>query len=147
MRYCIQCGAPLQEDALFCPQCGAACAPAPSEPARDARTAEAAPAAETLRLCPRCGERLGAHQARCYRCGEATPVPGDPAPTPWYAQGWLWVSLVCGILVTTLYVGAFAAMVRGIVTDPGFRDEFRDAFYDSYYGHEDFHDDYEWPFN
>ena len=106
MRYCSQCGTPVDDQVGFCPQCGT---PLGTPQSSDSFSA---PAVQSERCCPRCSHRLGAHQWQCYECGQRTPVPGDPPPTPWYAQGWLWISLVFGALLCAAYIAGIIAFLR-----------------------------------
>src|SRR5262245_42180565 len=62
------CGAPLVDEARFCPVCGRS-------------------VGEATRPCPRCGNALSADAAFCPRCGEATGAQGVlEAPPPVAAE-------------------------------------------------------------
>ncbi len=86
-EYCPQCGAPLPENCLFCPSCGASCArpdaPAPQPPVPE----EAAPAPEESAPA----QEAAPSQEAAPAAQEATPepaggaVPPPPSPGPRYA--------------------------------------------------------------
>ncbi len=61
MRTCSNCGAPLDNDALFCTECGTKAAPMGMQ-------------------CPNCGAGIENNSAFCPECG--TPVRGTPATHP-----------------------------------------------------------------
>ena len=59
MRTCSNCGAPLDNDALFCTECGTKAAPIGMQ-------------------CPNCGAVVENNSAFCTECG--TPTSGSPIP-------------------------------------------------------------------
>lgn len=59
MRTCSNCGAPLDNDALFCTECGTKAAPIGMQ-------------------CPNCGAVIENHSAFCPECG--TKMGGSPIP-------------------------------------------------------------------
>lgn len=59
MRTCSNCGAPLDNDALFCTECGTKAAPIGMQ-------------------CPNCGAAVENNSAFCPECG--TPMGGSPVP-------------------------------------------------------------------
>ena len=61
MRTCSNCGAPLDNDALFCTECGTKAAPMGMQ-------------------CPNCGAGVESNSAFCPECG--TPIAGTPVPPP-----------------------------------------------------------------
>lgn len=61
MRTCSNCGAPLDNDALFCTECGTKAAPIGMQ-------------------CPNCGAGVENNSAFCPECG--TPIGGTPVPPP-----------------------------------------------------------------
>lgn len=61
MRTCSNCGAPLDNDALFCTECGTKAAPMGMQ-------------------CPNCGAGVENNSAFCPECG--TPMGGTPVPPP-----------------------------------------------------------------
>lgn len=83
-EYCPQCGAPLPENCLFCPACGASCA-RPSGPAPETADSapaitdeSAAPAGEPAPEQPPAGETASS-------APESGPVPPPPGAGPRYA--------------------------------------------------------------
>lgn len=83
-EYCPQCGAPLPENCLFCPACGASCA-RPSGPAPE--TADSAPAITDESAVP-AGEPAPEQPfagETASSAPESGPVPPPPGAGPRYA--------------------------------------------------------------
>lgn len=73
MRICPNCGHQLEDDSVFCGNCGTALpAPAPA--------AASGAAGQNMAFCPNCGEKLPEDSAFCPNCG--TAVRSAPAPAP-----------------------------------------------------------------
>ncbi len=79
VKTCPQCGASVEENALFCSKCGyrfpepAPAAPAPAEAAPAAAPAEPQPApaapAPAKAFCPQCGKEVAPDALFCPECG------------------------------------------------------------------------------
>lgn len=67
MIYCTNCGKALEDDALFCENCGTKVAAEEPAPA-PAPAPEPVPAAEGV--CPQCGEVVAPELSFCPKCGE-----------------------------------------------------------------------------
>lgn len=61
MKYCMNCGKQLPDDAKFCVDCGT--------PVKEERTARRVEQAGTVYKCPNCGEMLESMTAVCPACG------------------------------------------------------------------------------
>lgn len=72
MQTCTHCGQPLDQNARFCPNCGASASPPP-------------PPRASGGFCRNCGELLsgdaGAFCPNCGACLDAAPPPPPPAPS------------------------------------------------------------------
>lgn len=64
---CKQCGANIDDDSMFCPECGAKCGQ------------EAHGQQENTMFCPNCGQKMAADSAFCPNCG--TPIEGASSET------------------------------------------------------------------
>ncbi|GHU60301.1 hypothetical protein FACS1894171_1250 [Clostridia bacterium] len=101
MIFCEQCGSQIEEEAVFCPECGAAVTvaeepgPSPTCPSCGAALAEGAVfcpecgAAVTVAeepgpspTCPSCGAALAEGAVFCPECGAAVTVAEEPEPSP-----------------------------------------------------------------
>lgn len=69
MRTCPYCGNPVDDNAAFCPNCGAAVSAPRAE-------------AQAPGFCPNCGEKLSAGSAFCPNCGGAIQSAAAPTAAP-----------------------------------------------------------------
>ena len=78
MKDCTSCGAQIDDDAVFCPECGAKQDASAAEPEQPA-------AAEGTIRCPNCDEEIPADSVFCaecgHKCGAAAPVGDDALRT------------------------------------------------------------------
>ena len=109
MKYCANCGGPVENTTVICTRCGARTGIIP-------QTA-IAPRPVASKYCPYCGSSAHAEAVVCVRCGRSLPdasqaakaVPKDNALAlivkifmiiGCIAQGWLIIPLVWCILLT-----------------------------------------------
>ncbi len=94
MKNCPRCHTEMEDDALFCGECGAACTPAQAEETVNA-------------FCTECGQPLETGIAFCPNCGAA--AEGDaPISTPKKKKGKL-IFLLAGLF--TLVIAAVVAVL------------------------------------
>ena len=96
MRICPYCGSPVEDDALFCTNCGANVSAPQAAPQQD-------PA-----FCPNCGARLPAGSAFCTNCG--ANVRSAPAPAAQKPGGRMTPRII-GISAAAVAVIALAAAI------------------------------------
>ena len=106
MRICPYCGSPVEDDSLFCGNCGAALSAPQAGP-------------QDKVFCPACGEKLPANSAFCPNCGAA--VRSAPAAKKPAAGGRLNPRII-GIAAAAVAVIALAAMaikfIPGLFSSP-----------------------------
>lgn len=99
MKSCVYCGAPLDDDALFCSNCGKKIEP-------------------LGKICPRCGAEVMADSAFCYKCGSRidaqTVTPAAPLQEEENEsfdrkeeknrRRWF---IICTIVITSLAYGSY----------------------------------------
>lgn len=112
MATCPNCNAPLEDDARFCANCGAAIpAPAAETAPAAAETSESAP--ETI-FCPNCGGQTNAAFEYCEHCGAALNAPaGQDANKPGGAGLKKWLVLGAGVVAVAAVVIVLISIFSG----------------------------------
>lgn len=80
MKTCPFCGSPVEENDVFCNQCGKS----------------------LVRNCPNCGEQIEIHAAFCRECGfelnPAAPAEKAAVPVPVYKKWWFWLVAAAAVI-------------------------------------------------
>ena len=109
MANCPNCNAPLEDDARFCANCGAAIpeeapAPAPQEPES---------VSETI-FCPNCGGQTNAAFEYCEHCGAALNAPGGQKTNKSGGPGLKkWLILGAGVVAVAAVIIVLVSIFSG----------------------------------
>jgi len=96
MKYCINCGSEIEDDAEVCPNCGVSQTTALEGPYEERGPNE--------KYCVECGELINKQAEICPECGVRQPSPGGSSNTDKIAAGVL-ALLLGGIGAHKFYQG------------------------------------------
>lgn len=112
MANCPNCNAPLEDDARFCANCGAAVPPPAPESAPQTPVPQAPEAVPDTIFCPNCGGQTSAAFEYCEHCGAALNAPsapdvkksGGPGMKKWLVLGGGAIVVVAALVIVLISV-------------------------------------------